>query len=253
MVYAVPEDAPDRALDLSGALEDSVAAIQDWIRQAIGYELNLDTHGGRLDVTFVRLLTGYGGADASWPDLLDGLERALELQDDKTYLVFAPAGNDLAGKAQGPVGAVFLERYSSQGWGAFLDELLPLETPFGLARTEITTLHEILHTFGAVPDCGANWMDGNHVSDSSTDVMWAAGTRAGRVHIDVDRDDYFGHGRDDCLDTADSPYWRQVATVTTDATNVSRTQGPKPPPVTMEERIRSLLHPDPTLRCGLPH
>ena len=32
----------------------------------------------------------------------------------------------------------------------------------------------------------------------------------GNVAIDVGRDDYFEHGRADCLDTAHSPFWERV-------------------------------------------
>ncbi len=246
VVYAVPEDAPDRGLDLSGALEESVAAIQDWIRQDIGYELNLDTHGGRPDVTFVRLLTPYSD---SFFDIAEGLDLALDLQPDKKYLVFVAAWG-AAGIADDSVAAVYLDRYSGLG----LVETFPIESVFRITHRETVALHEILHTFGAVAECAPHADASFHVNDTPADLMWPYLSEDG-FRIDVGRDDYFDHHGDDCLDTADSPYWRQVTTVTTDSSATPRSEGPptRTAAVTMEERIRSVLHPDPTLRCGLPH
>ncbi len=246
LVYAVPEDVPDRGLDLSGEIEDSVAVVQHWIRQAIGYQLNLDTYGGRPDVSFVRLLTPLSGTQDSFADLLDGLDLALDLQQNKKYLVFTP-GLNYAGRASRLVSAVFLDRYVGATWGDFVDHRLPRDLKFGVTSTEIVALHELFHTFGAAAECAPNF-EAYHVNDTLDDVM----TRG--QQIDFGRDDYFGHGRADCTDTANSPYWRRVTSVATDAAATPRSERPdQTAPVTMEEQLRSLFVPDPTLRCGVPH
>ena len=253
VVYAVPEDVADRGLDLSGQLEASFASVQNWIWQAIGYQLNLDTYGGRPDITFVRMLTPHGSVEDSFQDLLDGLDRAMGLQRDKKYLVFAPVWSYLLGKAsvQEGVGAVYLDRHMSMAWGAHLDNFFPVESEFDITGGERTALHELLHTFGAVAGCAPNFDGSSHVDDAPDDVMWAGSG----FRIDVGRDDYFGHGRDDCLDTADSPFWRQVATLTTHASATRRINSPedKRAIANMEAQILSLFGPDPYLRCALPH
>ena len=239
----------DRGLDLSGKLENSVAALQDWIRQAIGYELNLDTHGGRLDITFVRLLTPLGGEATTVSGLRDGLERALGIQEDKKYLVFAPTRLGWPGAARDPMGAVFLDPYLGASRGEIFDQFAPLESEFGITRTETSALRQLLHTFGAVPECAPNRGRGNSVNDSADDLM-ASGSGS---RIDVGRDDYFGHGREDCLDTANSPYWRQVANVTTDSSAASRAEEGHggTVPITLEQQIRSLMASDRYLRHAL--
>ncbi len=64
-------------------------------------------------------------------------------------------------------------------------------------------LHELFHALGAVQACAPNGDDGRHVDDSVSDLMHRNG--GGRVpQIDSGRDDYFGHGREDCVDVARS-------------------------------------------------
>lgn len=69
--------------------------------------------------------------------------------------------------------------------------------------------HEIAHLLGAVPSCAPNRVDGGHVDDSNRDLLYSG--RENRdwdnLVLDVGRDDYFGHGRSDCPDIADSPLW----------------------------------------------
>jgi hypothetical protein len=60
-------------------------------------------------------------------------------------------------------------------------------------------LHELLHTLGAVAACAPNADGGRHVGDAGADLMHPNGGGR-RPQLDVNRDDYFGHGRPDCPD-----------------------------------------------------
>ena len=91
------------------------------------------------------------------------------------------------------------------GQGQFMMAVTLISGPF---HEEIagTAIHEIIHTFGAVPSCAPNVTPGLHVNDSRLDIM-GGGTFIGSV-LDWGRDDYFKHGRAGCLDIAVSnPYW----------------------------------------------
>jgi len=60
-------------------------------------------------------------------------------------------------------------------------------------------LHEVFHALGAVGTCAPHEDGGHHVTDSTSDLMHRNGGGK-RPRLDINRDDYFGHGRDDCLD-----------------------------------------------------
>ena len=74
---------------------------------------------------------------------------------------------------------------------------------------EAVMVHELFHVFGAVAPCAPNFVEGSHVRDDTEDLMYAGVERGARAEavIDLDRNDYYGHGREDCLDVAGSRYW----------------------------------------------
>ena len=62
---------------------------------------------------------------------------------------------------------------------------------------------------GAVRPCAPNY-DGiaAHVNDDNRDIMYVGPDRTlslSSLILDVDNDDYYLHGRDDCPDIADNP------------------------------------------------
>ena len=55
-LYVLPSDGADRRLDANGTIAASFANWQAWVReQTFNNGIRLDTSGGELDVTFVRL------------------------------------------------------------------------------------------------------------------------------------------------------------------------------------------------------
>ena len=213
VVYAVPSDIEDGNLDRYGDIATSFEAIQNWLAAEIGYRLRLDTHRGELDVSFLRLSfthqEGDGRSGSLVFDLQDEIARQIGIAPNKIYAVYyAGRSAGLCGSAGigGRVGAVYVHREACSNSSPGLD-------PEVASTYEAVMVHELLHVFGAVASCAPNQGAGAHVVDDPEDVMYAGlerGLRSEAV-IDLGRDDYFGHGRPDCLDTAASRFWEPVA------------------------------------------
>jgi hypothetical protein len=70
---------------------------------------------------------------------------------------------------------------------------------------ELTFMHELFHALGAVERCAPH-DDNGHVDDPR-DLMYGGRQEwSFPVQLDVDHDDYYGHGRHACYDIARSPY-----------------------------------------------
>src|SRR5678815_3372813 len=69
--------------------------------------------------------------------------------------------------------------------------------------------HEMTHAFGAVPDCAPHADGTGHANDDNRDVVYGGNSQRDWDHITLDpgRDACCGHGRDDCMDIARSPFW----------------------------------------------
>ena len=205
-VYAVPSDWEDRNRDRFGEIERSVAAIQAWLPEEIGQRLRLDTYEGRPDVSFLRLpfthQEGDGTAGGTVSDILRQAYR-LEVTGDKILAIFyegSVAGVCGSAPLFGRGGAVYVGRCSDAELG--VDE----ET---ISTYEAVMVHELFHVFGAVASCAPNYIEGSHVGDEPTDLMYVGSERPVRGEetvIDVGRNDYYGHGRAECLDVSGSRF-----------------------------------------------
>lgn len=241
VVYALPSDAHDGDLDRYGDIERSFDAIQHWLVSEIGQRLRLDTAGGRLDVTFLRLsFTAQEGeerGDSLIQDLGGAVRDRFGAAPDKAYAVYyAGRSGDLCGSAsvesRVAVAFVHAEGCSPRAVGGDRE---------AASTYEAVMVHELLHVFGAVPECAADRLETSaHVGTSVEDLLYAGPEWSGHdaVVIDAGRDDYFGHGRPDCPDTAASEFWEPVSAAE------PRVPGVKPPrPVIPSE--------DWPVRCGL--
>lgn len=210
VVYALPSDAEDGNLDRYGDIERSLEAIQHWLEAEIGQRLRLDTAGGRLDVTFLRLPFTAGEGEERGASLVEDLAGAIRdglgIAPDKAYVAYyaGRSGEDCgSASAEGRVAVAFVhpEGCSPRAVGA------DRETA---STYEAVIVHELLHVFGAVPECAPDRLETSaHVGTSVEDLMYAGPEWSGHdeVVIDAGRDDYFGHGRSDCLDTGASEFW----------------------------------------------
>lgn len=216
IVYALPSDAEDGNLDRYGDIERSLAAIQHWLGGEIGHRLRLDTAGGALDVTFLRLsFTAQEGEERSASlveDLGGAIRDRLGTSPDKVYAVYyAGRSADHCGSAnaEGGLAVAFVhpEGCSARAVGARRETA---------STYEAVLVHELLHVFGAVPECAPDRLETSaHVATSVGDLMYAGSEWSGHddVVVDAGRDNYFGHGRSDCLDTASGGFWEPVAPV----------------------------------------
>lgn len=201
-VYAVPSDGADRHLDRYGYIRTSITVIQEWLAENAGSELRIDTHGGRPDITFVRL-THSTRALMDRETFLDRIQIAMggrgSTTNKKIYAVFYGApGPPVGGLARprGPAAVILGVDYPGT------DEEAP-------QSDDMTMIHELFHALGAVASCAPNHGRGAHVVDDPRDIMYSGGERSwgAGARIDEDRDDYFGHDNGDCTDIADSPFW----------------------------------------------
>ena len=243
VIYALPSDGEDLSFDRYGDIARSFEQIQGWLMDDIGYRLRLDTHDGELDVSFLRLsATDQEIRGAGVFDVVDVIGTAIAAQvghdADKLYAVYYYGQSAFGGLANfGERLAITMVDPTSPNLYA------PGRYPGGVGGWEAIMVHELFHVFGAVPTCAPNEGQGFHVTDSTRDLMFAGivddPTEAvGSVAIDVGRDDYFQHGRSDCLDIADSRFWERVGPARA-ASGVAGSRG------------APLLPHDPPFRCGL--
>ncbi len=227
VVYAVPADGADRRLDETGALEGSVGSFQAWLAaETGGPNLRLDTYQGSLDVSFFRLAATDAAVAARGAFVREAVEAELRAagfnRPDRLYAVYYDGSSTYACG-----GAFWPPQLNGNAVVMYLRGRPPGSVPcesngFAAASSpptywEYAMLHDILHGLGIVPTCAPHHHLAGHVSDFSNDLMWA-GSQPWRfpAHLDLGRDDYYGHGRTDCADLARSPYL---------------TSNPPPPPV----------------------
>jgi hypothetical protein len=216
-VYAIPSDGEDRGLDTSGAIAASVDAFQRWLgAETGGRAFRLDTAGGELDVSFVRLRKSDAELVATGAYVRTEIETMLResgfIRPGKLYAVYYDGGSNYScgggawpPELPGQVGAMYL-RGAPPGWIPCSSN--PLAAPGGpTGFMDIGMLHELMHTLGFVATCAPHHTLRGHASDSPNDLMWA-GDQPWQLppRLDIGRDDYYGHGRADCPDFASSEY-----------------------------------------------
>jgi hypothetical protein len=223
VIYALPSDGTDAALDTGGTLEGSVGVWQNWLRgQTGGKGLTLDTFGGALDITFARLPR----TDAQYRSfnlfIRDEIETDLRgmglLVPRKLYAVYYDGtANGVCGGAPWPQSEAAVAGTGQQVAAFYLHGDVPDPAPdcdtnpFAgpgdpPAYTEFAQLHELIHGLGVVPTCAPHHTLAGHVSDSNNDLMYAGGQPWLPTTLDVGRDDYFNAPVSGCLDLADSKY-----------------------------------------------
>ena len=208
IVYAVPADGTDNALDTDGTLVDSVAVWEEWFVEQTGDRvLRLDTYQGNADVTFLRLpFTAQQIANAA-PNELSRFRSALGSvglnNPTKEYAVYYDGASSVVpncGRGGSLLAVVYLKNP-----GALNCTPLPFRHPGqSAAYREFIMVHELLHGLGMVPTCAPHWTSDNHVAETN-DVM-TGGIIGNSQQLDVGRDDYFRAHVPGCTDLADSAY-----------------------------------------------
>ena len=198
-LYILASDGADRGLDTNGTIAASFANWQGWLRgQTFNNGLRLDTSGGELDVTFVRLSRTDAQLAARGLNLRDALEEELRakrvVRPGKVYAAYydgsstaACGGGAWPPRLPGAVAALYLR--ATYGPGATCYE--PERSRAGLQIMDFAMLHELMHTMGYVPSCAPNHTRDGHVSDSPRDLMYAGNEPWRPAVLDVGSDDYF--------------------------------------------------------------
>ncbi len=108
ILYVLPSDGTDRALDANGDLATSVTAFMNWLSlQTGGRKLKLDSYQGSIDITFVRLKktnSEMKGSGTGWPNGIPYLRNRIEDElsaagfsnAQKIYAVYYDGGSDYA-------------------------------------------------------------------------------------------------------------------------------------------------------------
>ena len=213
-LYVLPSDGVDRALDTTGTVAASFANWQRWLQgQTFNNGLRLDTTGGELDVTFVRLGRTDAQLAARGPSLRDAIEDELRakgiVRAGKVYAAYydgsstaACGGGAWPPRLPGAVAALYLR--ATYGPGATCYE--PERSRAGLQIMDFAMLHELFHTMGYVPSCAPNHTRDGHVSDSPRDLMYAGDEPWRPAVLDVGSDDYFHAHLLGCAEFAVSRY-----------------------------------------------
>lgn len=238
VLYVLPADGTDDALDTEGRICHSVRAWTQWLLDQTGDRaLRLDTADGVLDIGFVRLslddATMHGTSDAAsiesgYAYVRDRIERELELGDglasQKLYAVYYGGTSEYAcgGGAYPPilpgqVAAMYLggeiegfPACDAAPWGE--PDLAPRYIDYGM-------IHELVHSLGAVDLVAPHEHASGHAFDErsavpETDLMYSPreggsdppwGVARGLV-LDLGGDDYFAHGEPSMLDVSKSAF-----------------------------------------------
>ncbi len=202
-LYVLPADGTDHFLDVNGTLPTSGDGWKGWFAgQTGGTKLRGDTHDGEPDIVYVRLEATAAEVRANTHRIADALrERGFD-QPNKIYAIYYDGPNDICGDGSSAKGVatVYLQ-----------GDLCPGEVFTSTAAHpgywSFVMMHELLHALGCVPPCAPNVSRERpaHVDDHPQDIMYYLSATHPLI-LDVGRDDYYGHGREDCFDLARSPF-----------------------------------------------
>ncbi len=191
VVYATPADGADRSAELAAQISADIDEIDAWWR------LNDPTRVPRFDVAafpcglqadvIAKRLQGTGADLISRGSLLGQIFGQLDSGSEK-YLVYydGPVENPrLCGQGAG----------SPEGGGAAVVFLAACTS----VDPATTATHELLHMLGALSGASAPQAcpdSRGHVCDSTGDVLYpfAQSTPLSSLVLDLNRDDYYGHG-----------------------------------------------------------
>ena len=205
-VYAVPDGVAVQDPRRQG-ISDAIEAAQAWFRsQTGGRHPVFARDGDGIDVRTVRL--GPAPPNETWVEaqtrILREVRSALGLRGWESPAVW------LEGRIDRSACAWAGDHVMVPIWncGRNVPEV-GASWPDGGSRL---IAHELAHLLGAAPLCAPNVHDDfAHVIDDPRDIIYrgpGSPPASGDYVLDVGRDDYFGHGRDDCFDISGNPLLR---------------------------------------------
>jgi len=210
--YVLPSDGKDEELDRNGRIERSVLNWNDWLgKQSGGSKLRLDMCEGKLDIGFVRLSKTDAQVKARGAYVREAIEVELPKRAKKIFAAYYGGGSTYScgGGAWPPellghVGAMYLHGTPPGPYPCDAHEVARPDIPLGYF--EMGMLHEIFHTLGAAAECAPHHFERGHVSEDPRDLLYRGAEFWKPELLDLNRDDYWGHGRADCLDVSKSVF-----------------------------------------------
>jgi len=203
VLYALPSDGVDRALDTLGVLQRSVSSWQRWLSaQTTGRVMRLDTFGGGLDVQFVRLPRTDAQYRAFGALIRDSIEKDLaaagvSTNTQKLYLTYYDGGHiDRCGSAAYPpllpgrVAAIYLQGTITGGPNCNTNAFAatPTSTP---GYIEFVGAHETMHLLGLVSAAAPDHGFTGHTITDPNDLMYAGSAPWTPSRFDQQRRNYF--------------------------------------------------------------
>lgn len=203
-VYAVPSDTPPIPGRLSAAAT-SISTVQAWFAaQMNGSYPVFNEKDGTVGVELLTLSKSAADIRALSTSDLDSLllteaEAAFDGVSGSELFVYLEAHHDDSG-ACGYTGRIVVIVMDNCGTYPSSSASFPYEDTYLVA-------HELTHLLGAVGSCAPNSIPGGHVDDDNRDVLYIGSQDRAwdSLMLDPGNDDYFNHGRSNCVDIADSP------------------------------------------------
>ena len=207
-VLALPGDAPLDSTTHDAITHELALVNQFFERETDGRRIRFAQQNGAVVIEDVALAASAAELrerpDASGL-VIDEFRDRMSADRTETLLVFVPVVfEDQVRCGEGSSAGIAVIWVGSCG-------AQPSSTSSWPNTTAVTIAHELVHTMGAVDACAPNYGRNGHVVDDANDLMYdgeqAPTNTAGDLSLDPGRDDYYGHGRDDCGDVADHPLW----------------------------------------------
>ena len=211
-VYAIPSDGADSLAAVANQMQADAEEIDAWWRRedparAPRNDIAQLPCGAQLDLSSIRMQLSGGqlaGTDARFRAIADGIGLAGFNSDFTKYVVYydGPVQEaDICGQAAS----------SPTGFGV---AIVYVQACPGVLTAPVAA-HELLHTFGAVPDgaphnCPAP--NDGHTCDHQGDLMHPfieGATPLSAQLLDPGRDDYYGHAAG-FTDSQDAPWLLQL-------------------------------------------
>ncbi len=227
IVYALPSDGADRALDTNGTLATSVLAWQKWLRGQMGTAtLRVDSYRPTAnaslqpDITFARLSqTDAQMASTGGNSVVLNIEQELRSSGlinandsaRKIYAVyydgsstFSCGGSAWPPTLVGKVAALYLKGTPPGAPACTTIAFAP--NPRSPGYLEFAMLHDILHALGFVPTCAPGQWRTGHVPEPN-DLMYGGDVPWQRPPVlDVGHNDYYKANIPGCPELSRSAY-----------------------------------------------
>jgi hypothetical protein len=206
-IYAVPSDGPDRFSTFASVMQTDAEAIDAWWRREDStrtprHDLTQLRCGQQLDLTTLRAqLSGaqLAGTDSRFGAIFNSLLAGNFRSPFTKYVVYY----------DGPVTEPDICGQGASDNTGFGLAVLYVQACAGVSSAAVVA-HELLHTFGAVPDAAPHNCpapDDGHTCDDQADLMYPAidDSPLSAKLLDPGRDDYYGHSAG-FGDSQDSPW-----------------------------------------------